>query len=608
MAKGGSLLGKADTTLTGMSYKQAMADVTPDLGQVYKDEVLTQALFEKGVKDHFDTLYADNNALADELKEATKKAMTGLGTDYEAMELFNSHLTSMKDRMKALPKGKKGDFERAKIRAELAQLQKSSADLNDTETKLGTMISAGDFNEHATGRKNMSLYKSIVDGTAKKEIIDGNLVYSIDFEGENIKMDRQALNDALVQKDPEFQSNFNKIYAGENARGKQKGTTFDRQGAINDYEASFPSPAAFAANIHEKQGSLKYSFADALKYNKDGSDSIYKALMELDPATVKQYDANKDGKITNVDFANKENGIALIESLTNIHSDNFNYQAAKKAAAEFYADNISEKEFNDGVAMRPRDPNAKTIETKTEEYGGFTYATNESGGDPNHPDENKKSSYQNIGYVKQMQNRNTLLNFDPDDPSTSKIPGLHYDYQYDKEKGWQAFYNNEFVKNVKGSDIARIEGLLSATDMKAGKGTAMFNLNRVLKDKQTAAEQERLAPTIPGTVGLGALEVKGKTANAQHKEIRDNLFKIFNDQFKEEFDILPIQTYGTTGGGFGGSTTSVARDKIRIKSKDGSFNKEYAVGNKATQEIADQINEDLGDYITPIPSDLIIKN
>ena len=137
--------------------------------------------------------------------------------------------------------------------------------------------------------------------------------------------------------------------------------------------------------------------------------------------------------------------------------------------------------------------------------------------------------------------------------------------------------------------------------MKAGKGTAMFNLNRVLKDKQTAAEQERLAPTIPGTVGLGALEVKGKTANAQHKEIRDNLFKIFNDQFKEEFDILPIQTYGTTGGGFGGSTTSVARDKIRIKSKDGSFDKIFNIGKKANEKLAIELNNLFSDYLAVDP-------
>ena len=348
---GGSLLGKADSTLAQMSYREAMADVGPDLKGVYSEDVKNQAAFEKGVQDHFDALYADNNALADELKTATTKAMEGLGTDYESMELFDSHLTSMKNRMKALPKNKKGDFERSKIRAELAQLQKSSLDLDNTITKLGTMIKAGDFNENATGPDNLALFNSIASGNAKKEIVNGNLIYSINVDGKTVKMDRQALNDALVQEDPNYQSDFNKIYAGLNSRGKQKGTTFDRQLAINEYEASFPSEAAFAANIHKKQGSLKYSFAEALT-GKDGSDSIYKALMDMGQTTINQYDANKDGKITNADFANKENGIALIDSLTNIHGGNFNYQAAKKAAAEFYADNISKKEFDDGVRLR----------------------------------------------------------------------------------------------------------------------------------------------------------------------------------------------------------------------------------------------------------------
>ena len=578
MAKGGSLLGKADTTLTGMSYKQAMADVTPDLGQVYKDEVLTQALFEKGVKDHFDTLYADNNALADELKEATKKAMTGLGTDYEAMELFNSHLTSMKDRMKALPKGKKGDFERAKIRAELAQLQKSSADLDNTVTKLGTMISAGDFNEHATGSNNMSLYKSIADGTAKKEIVDGNLIYSIPnpLGGEDIKMDRQALEDALVQKDPEFQSNFNKIYAGENARGKQKGTTFDRQGAINDYEASFPSPAAFAANIHEKQGSLKYSFADALKYNKDGSDSIYKALMELDPATVKQYDQSgpdgePDGKITNADFANKESGIALIESLTDIHSDNFNYQAAKKAAAEFYADNISEKEFNDGVAMRPKE----TKNTKETDIGGiggyensgFDYRT-ETNGDPKAGIE----GITEVSYSQKSARRSALKNFET-------VPGAHYEYRFEldnktKKETWKAYnkIDDSFVRNMDGAEIARIEGLKALQD----SSYSGFNIDKVIKDKE---EQERQTASIPGGVTQKLLSSTLPSA--------ERFINAFDEAFLDDYTVLNSLN----------EDKSKARDKLILVNNKTNKQTVITIGPSATAKDAAGVNELLSDYI-----------
>jgi len=264
----------------------------------------------------------------------------------------------------------------------------------------------------------------------------------------------------------------------------------------------------------------------------------------------------------------------------------------------------SEPKF--GKGLPPKKEEEETKQTETDKYGGFLYGRNETAGDPNHPDPKKRAGYQNIGYLKQMQNRNALLNFDPENPQT--IRGLHYDYNYDKDEGWQAFNNGDFVKNVKGSDIAQIEGLLSANDIRAGEGTSMFNVSNVLKDQKTKAEEERVAPTVPGTVGLKDIEVKGRTASAQYQEVRDNLFNVFNDQFREDFNILPITTTSFGGGMFGtGSTTSTVRNKIKIRSKDGSFEKIYDVGENASRAIADQITKDFNAYIVPIDPDLIIK-
>lgn len=91
----------------------------------------------------------------------------------------------------------------------------------------------------------------------------------------------------------------------------------------------------------------------------------------MGPTTVAKFDANNDKKITEADFADPNNGIALIESLTNPRSDNYNFQAAKTAAAEFYADNIDQVEFNDGKSLRPVKPGggAGGNKTDTNPYG-----------------------------------------------------------------------------------------------------------------------------------------------------------------------------------------------------------------------------------------------
>ena len=362
MAKGGSLLGRADSTLAAMSYKEAMADVTPDLGKVYKEEALNQALFQAGVENYFNTLHADYNALGDELKEATTTMMAdlsaGITPDEAGMEMFSNELNRLKEKLKNTPKGKKGDLARAKIRAELGRLKNSTQGMDQTLTTLGTMIENDQFDVLATGQ-DLPLLKAIAKGEATKKIVNGNLVYSIPNPagGDDITMNQQELREAVVLKDPKFQSNFNKIHAGFNALGKQKGTTWEnkRQGAVNAYEDIFTTKHSFATTINNKQGNMEYSFVEAL-IGKGDNDIIYKTLMEMGNKDnfFNGFDADKDGDVDAQDFAHAENGQALINSLTNIKDKvNFNFQVAKKVAAEYYADGLAKNEFEDGTKLRP---------------------------------------------------------------------------------------------------------------------------------------------------------------------------------------------------------------------------------------------------------------
>ena len=514
-----SLLGKADSTIAGMSYREAMADATPDYSNIYKQKAEgfeeNQLAFQKAVGDYFDIQHADNNKLADELKEATTKAMQGLGTDYEGMELFNSHLTSMKDRMKALPKNKKGDFERSKIRAEMNQLLESSTGLDDTLTKVGTMVNAGEFNKHTT---DYPALLAISKGEATKEIVNGNLVYTYkDDKGKKQTIDRQGIEDALGQSDLEIDGIFIKQGPEAFRLGKQGGK-FNRNKSVNGYEKMFTSPAGLAANMNEKQGGLEYTFVESLA-GKDGSESIYKALTNMGPTTVAKYDANDDGKITEADFANPENGIALIESLTNPRSDNYNFQAAKTAAAEFYSDNIDQVEFNDGMSLRPAKPGGGTDETDAASLNPFS-----KGGGSRITNDDGKSIY--VANTERNNRRRSVVDIVDNKPGAgNRFVGTLGDYNWDKEAGlWKSGENTyETIDLMKDERLyfagGKFEGGLGVSTAEQEKLeketlTPTQNLQRIFSKKEELGKLD-LAKILPanysfeekGAFGIDAVEV-----------------------------------------------------------------------------------------------------
>ena len=308
----------------------------------------------------------------------------------------------------------------------------------------------------------------------------------------------------------------------------------------------------------------------------------------LSAVDAKAWDANTDGRLDKDEKAN------FIDAVTNPDNEFFNLENSKQIMEDQLFNGIKNKHTNHWEKINSKlNKGKEEFGTDTKKYlerGGFGYANNESGGDPSHPDPNKRNSVMQIGYAKQMTHRNSLLNLD-------EIPGLHYTYKHNENDGWQAFYNNEFVKNVTGADIARFEGLLSPIDIRNGKSYAMFNVGT--KTSKLSQEQKEKAPSVPGGVGLGAIE------SPSVNQVKVNLQNVLTPQFTTDFNVTPVykSLYSLEQKG---QVRRAVKNKIKITGP-GGFEKIYDIGPNATSEIADQITTDLADYKKVVPSDLVVN-
>ena len=350
MADSPSLLGKADSTLAQMSLAQARANVPSDLSEVYKLEADTVDMFTQGVETYFDVLHQDHNKLKDELVDSVKTVTANLsaGTmpDDEGINLYTDHLTGLKERLKGIPKGKQGDVERAKIRAELNRLQNSTKAMEDVQEDVMTRIESSDFIPGAVPKEDLQILKAISNGNAKREIVNGNLVYSI--PGTDTKITHNDLNELLVSNNPELNGKVNEVTVSASQLDPSANFQDKRQAFINSYEKTINSKSDYASLVWQKQGDMEFSFAEILagKGDKSTNMAIYKALKDLGVENIPE-DTDGDGKITEADFATPENGIAFIESLTNTKAQGFDLNRNRKILAEFFTDNLAAGEFVD---------------------------------------------------------------------------------------------------------------------------------------------------------------------------------------------------------------------------------------------------------------------
>ncbi len=237
---------------------------------------------------------------------------------------------------------------------------------------------------------------------------------------------------------------------------------------------------------------------------------------------------------------------------------------------------------------KPKTDNKEST-LKNLERGGFLYDTNSTGFDDSHPDESKRSRVLRIGFDQQVRNRNALLPknvFYNSDSDRSEIQGEHYVYKFNGDT-WQAFYNGEKIKDVRGSQIASWEGLLSPVDIQTGNGLPMFDVGTATSKKNKELEDKKSLekPLTPG--GIGSTSINSSSINDIEKSIQS----IFSDEFSTDFNISPVYK-STFSLEQKGNVQRIVKNKIKITGP-GGFEEIYNVGPGSTAEMADQITKDI---------------
>ena len=342
--KGGSLLGRADSMLVQGAFRSEMANVGRDMGGVYKLQAENVGNLQTAIQDIFYATNKSNNDLYNEIKEKSGLILadieSGTFSDDGSIDLYTNAINDLREQAKSIPRGKEGEAQRAKIRAQLAKMKTDSANGEGVITEIASLINNDQISQYAVNEGDLKLFKDILDGSAKREIVNGELVYStVDANNKPIKINHNELNKRFIKKDYTVEAGALKLSNSFSAIGLQ-GTPYDFNEALNSYEGLMTTRDGFMHLINKPFGTMKISFAQALQ----GGDPKLVGEMMGALNSIGGVDIDGDG---NPDQITQQNYKKLADIL--INPDAANFSVAKRAAAAFYADNDGRAQHKKGL-------------------------------------------------------------------------------------------------------------------------------------------------------------------------------------------------------------------------------------------------------------------
>ena len=365
------LYGTADPTLVSAAFKHGASNVPLDLSSVYKQREKNITDFATGITEMFDKIYADDKATMDLLADNADKALTimesgGMANEYY-LGMHNDIVNEYKGRLKGIPKGRKGDLERSKLRSEmnryLANIQSSEKMFNGMVANGANSTLLGDLGDNKAELFNM-IVEDHNNGTSETQpkYVDGEIVYTLpgrmDKDGNPITMSMREINAGLSAYDPKHVGNIHAKLNQFIVRGKTSGRPMTADDTIrfkNELQNSMTNWDEIRNAAKATFGKMKYSFEEVLtgraKDDTSQLEIIYTELEALGGA-----DLDNDGDIDAEDDeilqkAKKGNYITSVNGFTLIDAVKKDKQTYRDLVTSYLVETAVTDLYGQGVGQ-----------------------------------------------------------------------------------------------------------------------------------------------------------------------------------------------------------------------------------------------------------------
>ena len=286
MATGGSLMGKADTTLVSAAFREGQSNVQKDLGDVYTKREASFKTFQKGISTIFENLGEEDKKEKDKLKKGLEELNANPGTWDALLEVNDQVANQFKNDLKAATT----DLEKQKLWGKFNNYSELS---KNNDEVFNSVIDLGVTNQLLTkaGSDEQKLLVKMVDDYKNNTKITnpawdaekGDIVYT--DTDTSTKMTLSELQSKVGRKDNTVTTDMNALIqkAAKNENNQPFEDDGDKPGfrddLYNDIFARLNSSDVANAGIKPVSG-MKYSVQDMLM-GKAGKDN---------PLTIELFD------------------------------------------------------------------------------------------------------------------------------------------------------------------------------------------------------------------------------------------------------------------------------------------------------------------------------